>query len=138
MKLLLIAFLLPSLTSGFSTAGVSSNVVPPSSKARASSSPPLCMSKDSPSSEFDLPIFDLPLEFTMQGKFVIRLARDAYVAVGTSCRHGRCLSAVPLRIDTNGVENGRSAGGSRYNSSCFSLSIYATPPQPPPPPLYLQ
>lgn len=66
MKLLLITFLLPSLTSGFSTAGVSSNVVPPSSKARASSSPPLCMSKDSPSSEFDLPIFDLPLEFTMQ------------------------------------------------------------------------
>jgi len=62
----LIAFLLPSLTSGFSTAGVSSNVVPPSSKARASSSPPLCMSKDSSSSEFDLPIFDLPLEFTMR------------------------------------------------------------------------
>jgi len=61
-----IAFLLTSLTSGFSTARVSSNVVPPSSKVRASSSPPLCMSKDSPSTEYDLPIFDLPLEFTLK------------------------------------------------------------------------
>jgi hypothetical protein len=92
------------------------------------------MSEDSPSSEFDLPIFDLPLEFTMQGKLVIPWARDAYVAVGTSRRHGRRLSAVPLRIDTNGVENGRSAGGSRYYSSCFSLWIYSTLP----PPLSLQ
>jgi len=66
MKFPLIAFLLTSLTSGFSTVRVSSNVVPPSSKVRASTSPPLCMSKDSPSSEYDLPIFDLPLEFTMK------------------------------------------------------------------------
>jgi len=64
MKFPLVAFLLLPLTSGFSTAGVSSNVVPLSSKARASSSPPLCM-KDSPSSEYNLPIFDLPLEFTL-------------------------------------------------------------------------
>jgi len=126
MKFPLIAFLLTSLTSGFSTARVSSNVVPPSSKARASSSPPLCMSKDSPSSEYDLPIFDLPLEFTMKGKLVIQLACDAYAAVGMSLRHGRRRSAVPLRIETNGVENERSAVRSRYNSSCLSLWIYAT------------
>jgi len=126
MKFPLIAFLLPSLTSGFSTAGVLSNVVPPSSKARASSSPPLCMSKDSPSSEYDLPIFDLPLEFTLEGKLVIQLARDAYAGGGMSRRHGRRRSAVPLRIDTNGVENERSAVRSRYNSSCLSLWIYVT------------
>eukprot|EP00588_Corethron_pennatum_P013729 CAMPEP_0194269444 /NCGR_PEP_ID=MMETSP0169-20130528/3603_1 /TAXON_ID=218684 /ORGANISM="Corethron pennatum, Strain L29A3" /LENGTH=454 /DNA_ID=CAMNT_0039011087 /DNA_START=86 /DNA_END=1450 /DNA_ORIENTATION=+ len=74
MKFPLIAFFLPTLTSGFSTARVSCNVVPPSSKARASSSSSLSMSKDSPSEKdffkFTLKVSDMVYMFADLRKLV--------------------------------------------------------------------
>ena len=133
----LITFLLPSLTSGFSSAEVSSNVVPPSSiKAHdASSSPPLCMSKDNPSSKFDLPIFDLPLEYTMQSKFVIWLWCVMHMvllewAVDNHDRRLSINSATAYQYKLDSVENNRSAVYIAHDIilPAFSFGLLLPPP----------
>jgi len=132
MKFPLVAFLLLPLTSGFSTAGVSSNVVPPSSKARASSSPPLCMSKDSPSSEYDLPIFDLPLEFTLEVSNLVyafaslrRLVRDHEETFNLNLNDMQRKKKKIVAFDTPALVDTRFSADKRFPSTKLNNPVTA-------------